>query len=207
VADPADEHLRRFLAARSAGDAAGMRRWWEALVIDFHDRMDGLIYATHKGRLDDDEHILAMQLALTKFSRRLAETFRGTSVGELVNATKTLCFGVCIDVQRSSIRARKHETDSLDAGWNGPDSGMSGWESEESRKRYDDAESAADARDFIAWAMPQIHDTYRPVLELTLYGATVPEIMEELGISKDNTYQRRRRAMQDLAKLKELYDT
>src|SRR4051812_48468357 len=135
VADPADEHLRRFLTARRAGDAAGMRTWWEALVIDFHDRMDGLIYATHKGRLDDDEHVLAMQLALTKFSRRLIETFRGTSMGELVNATKTLCFGVCVDVQRSSIRARKHEIDSLDAGWDDPNGGVSQWEIDESARR------------------------------------------------------------------------
>ncbi len=41
-----DEHLRRFLLAREAGDAAGMRRWWEELVIDFRDRMDGLVRPT-----------------------------------------------------------------------------------------------------------------------------------------------------------------
>src|SRR5262245_24436684 len=111
-----------------------MRKWWEALVIDFHDRMDGLIYATHKGKLDDDEHDLAVQLALTKFSRRLFETFRGTSIGELVNATKKLCFGVCVDVQRSSIRARKHQADSLDSGWDDPDRGTSQWEINESSR-------------------------------------------------------------------------
>ena len=87
MADPAEEHLRRFLTARAAGDAAAMRRWWEALVIDFHDRMDGLIYLTHRGRLDDEEHELAKQLALTKFSKRLVETFRGGTIGELVSQT------------------------------------------------------------------------------------------------------------------------
>jgi DNA-directed RNA polymerase specialized sigma subunit len=199
VADLAEEHLRRFLTARAAGDAAAMRLWWEALVIDFHDRMDALIYLTHKGRLDEEEHELAKQLALTKFSKRLIETFRGGTIGELVNATKQLCRGVCIDVQRSSIRARRHAVASLDD--------TSSWEIEESRKRYEDASSAADAREFIAWALPQISDTYRPVLELTMYGATVPEIMDELDISQDNIYQRRRRGLQDLAKLKELYDT
>ena len=207
VADPADEHLRRFLASRRAGDAIGMRKWWEELVIDFYDRMDGLIYATHRGQLDDEEHTLALQLALTRFSLRLFETFRGTSVGELVNATKTLCFGICVDVQRSSIRARKLQADSLDAGWDDPERGVSAWETDESARRYNDAEAAAEARDFIDWAMPQINDTYRPVIQLTLHGATVPEIMQELAISQDNVYQRRRRGLQDLAKLKELYDT
>ena len=45
------------------------------------------------------------------------------------------------------------------------------------------------------------------MLELTLRGAELPEIMEELEISKDNVYQRRSRGIRDLAKLKELYDT
>ena len=68
VGKHADEHLRRFLAARDAGDAAGMRKWWDELVVDFYDRIDGLVYATHKGRLDDDEHELAVQLSLARFS-------------------------------------------------------------------------------------------------------------------------------------------
>ena len=184
-----------------------MRRWWEELVIDFHDRIDGLLYANHKGQLDDDEHSLAKQLALTRFSRRLIETFRGTSMGELVNATKTLCFGICVDVQRSAIRARTHEADSLDAGWDATDRGASPWELDESVRRYEDDTAATDARNFVDWAIPRINDTYRPVIELTLHGATVPEIMHELDISQDNVYQRRRRGLQDLAKLKELYDT
>ena len=37
------EHLRRFLDARGRGDAAAMRRWWEELVIDLYDRVDGLV--------------------------------------------------------------------------------------------------------------------------------------------------------------------
>ena len=59
----------------------------------------------------------------------------------------------------------------------------------------------------MAWALPQIDAPRRRVLELTLRGAELPEIMEELEISKDNVYQRRSRGIRDLAKLKELYDT
>jgi RNA polymerase sigma factor (sigma-70 family) len=190
----AEERLRRFVAARAAGDRAGMRRWWEELVIDFYDRMDGFIYAAHKGRLDEQEHEQALELALIRFSTRLCETFAGSSMGELVNATRTLARGICIDVQRASVRARRavalEDAYTLD----------------ESTRRYEVAAEAAEARDFVAWALPQIDEPRRRVLELTLHGAEVGEIMQELGISRDNAYQRRSRGLKDLAKLKELYD-
>ena len=194
MAKHAEEHLRRFVAARAGGDAAGMRRWWEELVIDFYDRMDGFLYAAHKGRLDEQEHEQALELALIRFATRLQETFAGTSMGELVNATRTLARGICMDVQRSSVRARRavalEEAYTL----------------EESSRRYEVAAEAAEARDFVAWALPQIDEPRRRVLELTLHGAEIGEIMEELEITRDNAYQRRSRGIKDLAKLKELYD-
>ncbi len=196
----ADEHLRRFLAARDRGDAAAMRKWWDELVVDFYDRIDGFVAAAHKGRLDDDEHELAVTMSMVRFSSRLIMTFAGISMGELVNATKTLARGICIDVQRQSIRDHRFEGPSLDVS-EGP-----AWELDESARRYDDAESADDARDFVSWALPQIDVNRRRVLELTLYGAEIPEIMQELGITRENAYQRRSRGLKDLAKLKEQYD-
>ena len=190
----AEEHLRRFLAARAGGDAVEMRRWWEELVIDFYDRMDGFIYAAHKGRLDEQEHEQALELALIRFSTRLCETFAGTSMGELVNATRTLARGICMDVQRSAIRARRAVALEDE------------YTLEESSRRYEVAAEAADARDFVAWALPQLDEPRRRVLELTLHGAEIGEIMQELEITRDNAYQRRSRAIKDLAKLKELYD-
>ena len=97
------------------------------------------------------------------------------------------------------------------AGVNSPDADgwvhrLPAWERDESERRYDDAESAAEARDFVSWALPQIDENRRRVLELTLYGAEIPEIMEELGITRENAYQRRSRGLKDLAKLKERYD-
>ena len=190
----AEEHLRRFLAARAGGDAVEMRRWWEELVIDFYDRMDGFIYAAHKGRLDEQEHEQALELALIRFATRLPHTFAGTSMGELVNATKTLARGICMDVQRSAIRARRAVALEDE------------YTLEESSRRYEVAAEAAEARDFVAWALPQIDEPRRRVLELTLHGAEIGEIMQELEITRDNAYQRRSRAIKDLAKLKELYD-
>jgi hypothetical protein len=206
VADHAEEHLRRFLAARKAGDSAAMRRTWEELVIAFHDRMDGFVAAAHRGRLDPDEHELAVQLALTKFARNLINTFEGTSMGELVNASKTLATFIAIDVQRAAMRVSSREPVSLDSGWDDEDAGTPAWDSAEAWSRHDRDERSAEVLDLLAWAMPQIDRTRRRVLELTFAGFEVPEIMESLGISRDNTYQLRRRGLLDLAKLKREYD-
>jgi len=205
VGKHADEHLRRFLVARDRGDAAGMRQWWEALVIDFYDRMDGFVYAAHKGRLDDDEHELAVAMSLARFSNRLVDSFAGISMGELVNATKTLARGICMDVQRMSVREHRHEGPSLDSGWDDPER-VGGWETGESVRRYEDDERSAEVRDFLAWALPQVGEDRRRVLELTFEGVELPEIIEELDITRDNAYQRRSRGLKDLAKLKEQYD-
>jgi len=205
-----EEHLRRFLKARARKDAEEMRRWWEKLVEDVFDRMDGLVYATHKGRLDDDEHELAVQRAMIKFSQNLFGTFEGTSMGQLINATKTLARGVCIDVQDESIRRRRHLGPSIDeaGGADGErERPQHPWELEEAVRRADAAERSRDVTDFLAWALPQVNDNRRRVLELTFQGAELPEICDELGIKRDNAYQRRSRGLQDLSKLKEQYDS
>lgn len=203
MADHAEEHLRRFVAARQAGDTTAMRRWWEELVIDFHDRMDGFVAAAHRGRLDPDEHELAVQLALTKFSTNLVQTFAGVSMGELVNASKTLATFIAIDVQRAAVRISSRETLSLDD----DDTGTASWDAAEAWARHDRDERSAEIADFRAWAMPQIESSRRQVLELTFDGAPVAEIMDALGISRDNAYQLRSRGFKDLAKLKQEYDS
>lgn len=203
-----DEHLRRFLRARAAGDGAEMRKWWGELVIDFYDRMDGLVAAQHRGRLDADEHELAVSMALSRFASRLMHTFKGSSMGELVNACLTLARGICVDVQRSSVARRAHEGPSFDAGWNvGDVPDTAAWEVDEALRRLDAEERSRAVRDFLTWALPRVGETYRGVLELTFQGAEVPEICDELGIDRGNAYQRRSRGLKDLTKLKEQYDT
>jgi hypothetical protein len=187
-----------------------MRRWWNELVVDFFDRMDGFVGAAHKGRLDDDEHDLAVQMAMIRFSTNLITTFEGVSMGELVNACKTLARGICMDVQRLSMTQHAHGTQSLDDGWNvdsedaatGPS-----WEAAVSARRFDADGRARDVRDFLGWALPQIKDTRRQVLEMTFEGLELPEICKDLAIERDNAYARRSRGMKDLSKLKEQYDT
>ncbi len=202
-----DEHLRRFLAARKAGDVAAMRTWWEELVIDFTDRMNGLVMANHKGRLDHAEHEEAVQRALVKFSTKLIDSFAGSSMGELVNATKTLCRFVCIDVADDAAAYRKKHY-SLEDGWSsdGEDERPSPqWEADAARAAYENEESEADMEVFLAWALPQLIASRREVLERTLAGVPVAEICAELDLSKDNAYQLRSRGTKDLAKLYEQY--
>jgi DNA-directed RNA polymerase specialized sigma24 family protein len=202
------EHLRRFLDARARGDAAAMRQWWEELVIDLYDRVDGLVHAAHRGRLDDREHEDAVGLSLARISERLIHTFRGESMGELVNATATLARGICIDVQRASVRRRRHEGTSLDAGWDADveDRPAPAWEAAEATRRFDAADRGENAQAFLDWALPQLQDRRRAVVTLTLHGAELPEIMAELGLSRDNAYQLRSRGLKDLRQLKERFD-
>ena len=201
-----DEHLRRFLAARTRGDAAEMRRWWDELVIDFFDRMDGFVAAAHRGRLDDDEHEVAVAMSMARFSERLITTFDGVSTGQLVNACKTLARGICMDVQRAAVRRRQHEAYSLDAGWDAGERPTRQWEADEAERRFEREERSADLREFLDWALPQIREERRRVLELSFRGAELPEIMEELGITRANAYQRRSRGLRDLERLRERYD-
>jgi hypothetical protein len=202
----ADEHLRRFVAARRAGDRAAMRRWWNELVVDLFDRADSFVYLAHRGRLDPDEHEDAVELTLAKLTINMMETFAGTSMGELVNATKTLARGVCIDVQRAAARRAER---SLDAGWHadGDDAGPPpAWEAGAAWARHEQAQRAAEARDFLAWALPQLNADRRQAVELTLAGADADAIAAELQITRDNAYQRRSRGLRDLRRLKERYD-
>jgi len=203
-----DEHLRRFLRARAAGDAAAMRQWWEELVIDFFDRMDALVELAHRGRLDAGEHELAVHLAMVRFGTRLMGTFDGTSMGELVNACKTMARNICIDVQRSSIAARKGAGVSLDEGWDAGDADgpAPAGDAAEARRQYEADETSREIAGFLDWALPRLNDNRRPVVEMTINGASLPEICAELGIERDNAYQRRHRGLKDLSKLKEQYD-
>ena len=177
-------------------------------MISLFDRMDGIVATTHRGRLDDEEHELAVQLALVRVSERLVHTFAGTSMGELVNATKTLARGICIDVQRSAVRARRRSR-SLDAGWNADadDRPSAVWEADEAAARFEQAEQDADAQAFLDWALPQLRGRRRDVVERTFHGSELPEICEELGLTRDNAYQLRSRGLKDLAELKEAYES
>ena len=185
-----------------------MRRWWEKLVEDVFDRMDGFVAAAHRGRLDDEEHEQAVQLSMIRFSHNLMHTFEGTSMGQLVNASRTLAHGICMDVQRKSMRDRK-DTRSLDDGWDTApeDAPAPRWEAEEAVRRAEQEGWDAEKREFREWAIPHIpNDNQRRAVEMTFEGLPLEEIVEALGVTRANAYQLRSRGLKALRRLKEQFD-
>lgn len=199
VGDFADVHLRGFVAARNADDAVAMRRHWEELVIHFRLRMDGLVRLEHRGRLDPDEHEDAVQLALVRFSTKLAGSFKGTTMGELVNATKRAVQWACIDVQRQNQR---HDTVPLDGDWGDPDRETRSHEIDLAERLFDDAEHSIELREFFASAFDGLDDRKREVLQLSLFSTlSDAEIAEQLGTTTNNVQQLRSRALRELRRL------
>ena len=213
---PHDEHnLRRFLAARRAGDEAAARRWWDELVHDNFDRVRGMVILRSRGHLSTVERDEALQRALIKLSNNMIHTFNGSSMGEWVNAAKTLVFGACVDTQRreqvaSSRRARLDATD--DAGEKSGQLDRSVYKALEKQRREQEAaeQEAHDdsrAREFLDWAIPQLSAKRRAVIELDRDDVPCEEIQQRLGVSRDVVYASRSRALKDLAKLREEHPT
>lgn len=205
VAKHDDEHLRRFLLARRAGDTVEMRRWWGLLVEDFHERIRLRVAYESTGQLDRDEREDAVQLCLESFADGLFRTFDGTTMGELVNAMKRLVHFRCIDIQRKEAR---HSGASLDGGWDEEDSDRPtpDWEYDQAKRQFADAETGKDFMGFLAWALPQLPARPRRVAELMLASATTEEICAEFEVSVPNAHQLRSRASKELRQLKEQYD-
>lgn len=209
-----DEHnLRRFLAARHAGDEDAARRWWNELVHDNFDRVRAMVILRSRGHLSAVEQEEALQRALIKLFDNMVHTFHGTSMGEWVNATKTLVFGACVDTQRREKAASGHRAPLLATGDAGEETAQldrdvyKALEKRRLEQEADaqDAEDDARARDFLDWAVPQLPAKRRAVIELDRAGVPCEDIQERLGVSRDVVYASRSRALKDLAKLRGAY--
>jgi RNA polymerase sigma factor (sigma-70 family) len=208
-----DEKLRRFLAARRLGDEATARRWWEELLSDNFDRVRGMVTLQARGHLSHDEQQEALQRALIKLANNMIETFRGTSMGEWVESTRTLVKFACIDTQRRAAAISKHEHSLDQPGRDDDDAGR--WDAdvyaaiEEQRREQEsaehDIENLSDGQAFLDWAVPKLTDKRRAVIELDREEIPVEEIQERLGVSRDVVYASRSRALKDLAKLRDEY--
>jgi RNA polymerase sigma factor (sigma-70 family) len=199
VAKHDEERLRRFVACRDAGDMAGARRAWEALVEANFDRVVAMVALQGRGRLSAQERDEAVQRAIVKVWRNMVSTFDGSSVGEWVNAVRTCAGFACADVQREAARRSAREA-ALD------EQAEYRWREVAESEHRREAERA-DARGFVEWGLPQLRDKRRRlVIERSLDGVPAEEIAAELAVSLPNLYQLRSRGLKDLAKLKELYD-
>lgn len=209
-------HLGRFVKARAIGDQAAMRQAWDALITLNYPRIEGFARLEARGRLDADELQDATQDACVRICRGLYGNFRGTTMGEWVRAARRAVHFACIDVQKAAARVHEREG-SYDAGWTDEDG--------ETQSRYaagldaaaearhleeedalEAAEELAAARAWIDEALPEVSEKQRAVLMRDLRGVPVERIMEELGISQTNVYQRRRRYSKELQQLRERYE-
>jgi DNA-directed RNA polymerase specialized sigma24 family protein len=199
--------LRRFVACRDTGDAAGAQRWWRELVELNFDRVRSMVDVWGRGgRLSADERDEATQLALVKLWRNMVHSFHGGTMGEWVNATRSLVDYACLDVQRKHARRSGREA-SLDEQRAGDEGDVSSVFDKQlgdlARERQRRGDERSEARDFVDWALPRIkNERRRVVLERTLDGAPADVIAAELDVEMANLYQLRRRGLDDLGELR-----
>jgi RNA polymerase sigma factor (sigma-70 family) len=180
--------LQRFLLARRRRDEAAARAAWGELVELNFDRVVTLVRVESRGRLTPEERDDAVQRALVTMLTRFMETFRGTSMGEFVAATRTLVRFACVDTQRRAAVVSGRTEELVDL----PEEDAA-----------DEDELLERGGSFLDWAVPQLVGRRREVIELDLQDLTTEEIQERLGVTRDVVYAARSRALKDLAKLRE----
>lgn len=201
-----DDHLlRRFVAARTAGDPVQMNRWWGELLTV---RMDWLRLTVRReadGRLSHHELEDAVQRTAVRVARNLQRNFRGTTIGEWANAVRTAAHFACVDVQQDAIRDR-HDNASLDAG---DGTAYASFEAKREAREAADAEAVAAAEERLAERLaameallPRLSERRRIVVEHDRRGASTEELKAALGgATRDTVYKTRERAYTELHNL------
>lgn len=207
--------LRLFVAARRAGDGPTAARLWAELVTVNYPRVEQLVYLESNGRLSPGEQEDAVQLAALRIALipRRKRGFEGSSKGELINLFKRVVRGACIDTQRKEVR-HSERRDALHAAGEDGDERLTrdAYEAllREEAEREDDGhtheELQALSEKFLAWALPQLNESQRTMIECDLQGLPIEEIMSRLDRKRDAVYKLRERAMKALMKLREEYE-
>lgn len=195
-----EDCLRRFVACRDRGDSDGARAAWAELVEVSHDRVRGLVDVwsyTHTP-LSPAEREEATQRAMIKMFERVAGSFTGSEMGQLHLTLTRLVDFRCKDVIADAVRRRERET-GLETTWvddEGKERGHHPGELAASAWRWTrDAEVDA-ASSLIEGALARMPDgPKKAVVERTLDGVPVEDIMAELRTSRENVYQLRRRGL------------
>lgn len=204
----ADTKTRVLLAmlhrARNNGDRDEARRLWLLIVVAELERVRGLVRAYRHdalpgGRIpaadvDDVAHNVFVRL------HNKIDTLKGRSIGELRKFMSAATEFTCLDYVRVHVREDRRRGESLNddqqpAASRASDRAL-GLLAE--RLAADD-EEAMIAREVIHPALALVDPNKRSVLVLDQEGFTVEEIMERLGISRDNVYQLRRRGLKQLS--------
>jgi RNA polymerase sigma factor (sigma-70 family) len=193
---------------RERGDDARLRVVWEALLVANADRIRAWtrVFRLPDGSaLSPEDQEDAYVQALERFAMKLVATFRGTSVGELRAATKTLTHFACYDVARATMKREMHET-ALDR--SRPDDEEGGADREHPSLVRDagwaaeDLELAGEAAQRVEAALDALpNQRQAEVLRMERDGYTYEEIMAALDVGRDNAYQLRKRGMDKLREL------
>lgn len=215
VRDLGELHLRRFVAARKIGDHAAMREHWNMLVTINFPRIESFVRLEARDRLNAEEKKDATQDACARILRGLFGNFRGSTMGEWVKAVKKAVHYACVDTQQREARAHR-KTGSYDDSSIGDDGEERGRYTKDlyrdaERRRAEEEEEFLDRDELAAYGelldeiLPKLSPKLRAVAEMDRVGASTERMLGELGITPDTLYQRRRRYLKDLDKLREQY--
>ena len=208
--------MREFVAARGRGDRGAMMHWWGQLVTEGWERLEKQVAITGRKVLwSDAERDDALSNAGMRLTRNVVWNFEGTTTDEFVACLLTVAKTACLDEQRkaATYASNKH---SLDAPTRGEDSDSTAWadsvyadvdrERREAEEARVDMEKAMRLRtEAFLWALSQLDDKPRRVIELLGEGKLPAQIMEELDITRADVDQTKHRALKKLKKLMEQY--
>lgn len=209
-----DEHILRLLvAARRAGDGETVERLWTQMLTINFPRIQQLVYLESRHDLSRSEQEDALQLAALRIALipRRRRGFEGTTKGEWVNLVKKIVRAACIDTQRKAARTSAGTAPLTVAG---DDARMTQDAYDALLREEEEREDAERTREelaalgecFFAWALPQLNERQRTMIECDLQGLPIEEIMARLDRKRDAVYKLRERAMKALMELRKEYE-
>ena len=207
--------LRRYHVAKARGDLRAAAEAWDQLAVQNWDRIKQAVklfrYSKASKGIPDYDQGSAASFAYIRI-RALGANFRKQEVEAYYAAIWQTTEFACRDFGRKDFRHTKKQAGSLDDRYDadaevGPYSNaLAAYEAarrdEATEKILEELESEREET-LILWLISQIkNDKHREVMELTYRDKlTLKEIVERLGISEQNAYQRRSRGVRDLKKI------
>jgi RNA polymerase sigma factor (sigma-70 family) len=207
--------LSRFVDAHERGDLAAAADCWERLAVNNFDRVKQIVKAFRFSPggpgIPADEHGSAASEAYLRVIS-MGANFRKREPGRFYAALVTCVENTCRDFGRKELRHDKRRRGSLDQtyepdGEAGPfDAALAAYDEHLRRQTAEAIEGELgrqEAEGLVAWGVAQINnDKHREVLELTLLQQlSTPEVVQRLGITADNLYQRRKRGLLELERI------
>ena len=213
--DPDHVLLGKFVDAHERGDLAEAAEYWERLAVNNFDRVKNIVkgfrFSPGGKGLPPDEHGSAASEAYLRVIA-MSAGFRKREAGRFYAALVTCVENSCRDFGRKEFRHQRRAGGSFDQtyepdGTSGPfDAALAAYDADLRRQTDEALQDEADrqeAESLVAWAIAQVKNTkYCEVLELTyLEKHSAEEIVDRLGITMDNLYQRRSRGVRELERI------